>query len=39
MISNNYFDFYWENPLKTYKTVKLEDIMPGWWGTYKQKKK
>ena len=25
--------------LKTYKTVKLEDVMPSWWGTYKQKKK
>ena len=22
MISNDYFDFYWENPLKTYRTVK-----------------
>lgn len=24
--------------IKTYKTIKLEDIMPGWWGTYKQKR-
>lgn len=25
--------------LKNYKTIKLTDIAPAWWGTYKQKKK
>ena len=25
--------------LKGYKTIKLEELLPGWWGTYKQKKK
>jgi hypothetical protein len=35
----NYDLVFQDANLKTYKTVKLEDIMPGWWGTYKQKKK
>lgn len=25
--------------LKDYKTIKIEDLLPAWWGTYKQKKK
>ena len=25
--------------LKDYKTVKIEELLPAWWGTYKQKKK
>ena len=25
--------------LKEYKTVKLSELLPDWWGTYKQKKK
>lgn len=25
--------------IKNYKTIKIEDLLPSWWGTYKQKKK
>ena len=25
--------------LKGYKTIKLEELLPAWWGTYKQGKK
>ena len=25
--------------LKNYKTIKIEELLPAWWGTYKQKKK
>lgn len=24
--------------IKEYKTIKLEELLPTWWGTYKQKK-